>query len=145
MNCKQYKKAKKIYFRFLKDHGIFNRAIWLHKNGDDGSIKRTAPMTLDVALNYCENPIGWIQSSGCFCTWIETDEGQMYWHDISELWKLECIEKGLEKDITFIENVIKGCEDSAKFYPDRQFTPEIMERVKRVKNKHKELFKRITI
>ena len=144
MDCKQYKKAKKIYFRFLKDHGIFNRVIWLHKNGhkngDDGSIKREAPMTLDDALHYCKTPIGWIQSAICFCIWSKTDEGQVYWHDLSKLWKLECIEKGLETENTFIECHIKGCEDSAKFYADRQFTTEIMERVKRIKDKNKELF-----
>lgn len=54
MDCEQYKKAKKIYFRFLKDHGIFSRVIWLHKNGDECSIKREAPMTLDDALHYCK-------------------------------------------------------------------------------------------
>lgn len=140
MDCEQYKKAKKIYFRFLKDHGIFSRVIWLHKNGDECSIKREAPMTLDDALHYCKNPTEWIQSAICFCIWSKTDEGQVYWHELSKLWKLECIEKGLKTENTFIENYIKVCENSAKFYADRQFTTEIMERVKRIKDKNKELF-----
>lgn len=140
MVCKQYKKAKKIYFRFLKDHGIFNRVVWLHRNGDDDSIKRETPMTLDDALHYSENPIGWMQGAICFCVWCKTAEGQVYWHDLSKLWMLECIEKGLETKITFIKYYIMLCEDSTKFHPDRQFTTEIKERVKRIKDKNEELF-----
>lgn len=79
------KKILKLYMRFLKEEGIYYRAIKIHKNA---AKKRNLEKYFDV-FNVTP-PDMWIQNSYIFCHWLETKEGQMFWWLKDIYWKFEC-------------------------------------------------------
>jgi len=87
---KDRKLIQKEYFRFLKEYGVFSKAMAIHK----GKIKRFNYLGLSDLLDTCD-PYVWIQNSNVFCTWSRSDEGDLFWWGVCILWQCECVFKGL--------------------------------------------------
>ena len=83
----------KIYIRFLKDNGIFKRALELHYTHNRGIVvKNNNRDVLLKALRHSDYPFQFISDSGTFCIWRDTEEGEDYWWMKSLLWRIECLE-----------------------------------------------------
>lgn len=93
-----FEEAKKRYERFLKEMGVYKRAIQIHNNGPIPFKKKSVlgrigyPEILKTNSAY---PRGWIQTSGIFCTWAKSPEKDVFWWPISLLWQAECIENDI--------------------------------------------------
>lgn len=86
------KDIRKLYFRFLKDHGVFKRVIYLHENGVPACPKERKIMQV---LYDQQRFYDWLCDARTFCLWHQTDEGARFWHIMSCLWKLTCLDNGL--------------------------------------------------
>ena len=104
----------KIYIRFLKDNGIFRRAIELHRTHNKSiAVKNFNRNKLLRVLRYTNYPFQFMSDSTAFCTWDDTIEGNEYWWIKSLLWKIECLKnESLRKH--FSNEVIYECVISTK-------------------------------
>ena len=93
-----FDEAVKIYTRFLKEHGVFKRAIEIHKYG-----ARERETTFEASLRKCDYWYNWLQDDYCFCLWRYTKERDEFWWALSILWQIMCV----YKDITGVINVNK--------------------------------------
>ena len=93
---------KKLYFRFLKDHGVFKRVIYLHENGVPTYPKEKK---LVQVLYSQDHFYDWLCDAACFCLWHQSDEGATFWHIMSCLWKLTCLDNGLVGAKTTINHI----------------------------------------
>lgn len=73
--------VSKHYIRFLKEQGVYRRALSLHKRNLNGNVKK-------IFLTY--RPASWVQNTSAFCVWSQTREGDIFWWPISILWQCEC-------------------------------------------------------
>jgi len=107
-------KIIKKYKRFLKENGIYQRAIELHSYHNCkktilslyGDIKK---FNFKSLLAY--NPKDWMQSTALFCLWSGTKEGEKYWFEKSILWLSQCCET--HKDMT---DLLAGIECFNRMY-----------------------------
>ena len=84
-----FDEVKKRYERFLKEMGVYKRAIEIHSG------RKIAYQDIIKANTY---PRSWIQSCGTFCTWSKTPEKDVFWWAISLLWQYECHENRILLD-----------------------------------------------
>jgi len=96
----------KHYIRFLKEQGVYRRALSLHKRNFNGNVKK-------IFLTF--RPSSWVQNSSAFCVWCQTREGDIFWWPISILWQCECT---LEKydDYDSPEGLIRLIDDYIEFF-----------------------------
>lgn len=74
--------VSKHYIRFLKEQGVYRRALSLHKRNLNGNVK-------NIFLTY--RPATWVENASAFCVWSQTSEGDIFWWPISILWQCECV------------------------------------------------------
>ena len=74
--------VSKHYIRFLKEQGVYRRALSLHKRNLNGNVK-------NIFLTY--RPATWVENASAFCIWSKTREGDIFWWPISILWQCECV------------------------------------------------------
>lgn len=111
-----FDEAVKIYTRFLKEHGVFKRAIEIHKYGAREREKET---TFEASLRKCDYWYEWLQDDYCFCLWRYTKEHDEFWWALSILWQVTCF----HNDITGVINVnrrirLQECINSIDRYND---------------------------
>ncbi len=95
-----FDEAVKIYIRFLKEHGVYKRAIEIHKYG---AREGDRDIPFKEALKKSEHWYNWLQDDNCFCLWRDTKELDDFWWALSILWQIMCV----YKDITGVINVNK--------------------------------------
>lgn len=113
--CKAYNMADwrnniqeiaKIYIRFLKDNGIFKRALELHYTHNCGiAVGGGNCDVLLKTLRYTDYPFQFIHDSATFCIWRDTEEGEDYWWIKSLLWGIECLENESIRKLLSMEAV----------------------------------------
>ena len=91
-----FDEVKKRYERFLKEMGVYKRAIDIHSRRENVLPKRGIAYQSKLKANTF--PRSWIQSSGTFCTWSRTPEKDVFWWAISLLWQYECNENNILLD-----------------------------------------------
>lgn len=91
-----FDEVKKRYERFLKEMGVYKRAVDIHSGRVHGLYKRS--IAYPVVIKNNTYPRTWIQSSGTFCTWSRTPEKDVFWWGISLLWQYECQENKIIVD-----------------------------------------------
>lgn len=82
-----FDEAYKAYKRFLKDEGVYKRAMEIHSlkgEFNEHSIKKKLSMV---------RPSQWIQNSMAFYQWCYTPEGETFWWPISILWQIKCLQQ----------------------------------------------------
>ena len=141
------KDIRKLYFRFLKDHGVFKRVIYLHENGVPACPKERKIMQV---LYDQQRFYNWLCDARTFCLWHQTDEGARFWHIMSCLWKLTCLDNGLinESSSFFydVETIISHMKSEAAFcllarsYPSAWDTYEYGD----LYNELEKLYKKVT-
>ena len=85
-----FDKVVKRYKRFLKENGIYRRAIEIHmeKNHIYHPFSQKYK-NLSEALNGIAY-YDWMQSTKSFCMWASTKEGDAFWWFYSILWRYIC-------------------------------------------------------
>jgi len=106
-----FEEAKKRYERFLKEMGVYRRAIQIHTYGT-GKRRYGYPTILKINCHVRS----WIQSSGTFCTWLRTPEKDVFWWAISLLWQYECYENRILLDDTNYVPDVKFLNDDFRRY-----------------------------
>jgi len=91
-----FDEVKKRYERFLKEMGVYKRAIEIHSKRTNELSKTN--IAYQFALKANTYPRSWIQSCGTFCTWSKTPEKDVFWWAISLLWQYECHENRILLD-----------------------------------------------
>lgn len=81
----------KIYKRFLKENGVYTRAMYLHLNGCGRKSRKITPEKFKNKLSYFSDPMCLLSNVGIFCIWRESSEGDYFWWKISNKWKIKCI------------------------------------------------------
>jgi hypothetical protein len=109
-----FDEVKKRYERFLKEMGVYKRAIEIHSGRVNGLCKRNiAYPTIIKANTY---PRSWIHSSGTFCTWSRTPEKDVFWWAISLLWQYECYENNILLDgYSYVHNIMFLKDDFRRY------------------------------
>lgn len=76
-----------IYKRFLKDNGVFYRAMQIHKQKMD-------KFGVERFMNYfIEDPKTIMSTSTLFTIWANTKEKKIFWWNISNKWKVKCLKE----------------------------------------------------
>ena len=131
-----FDEAYKIYKRFLKDEGIFRRALEIHsecRHLNEHLIKKKLFLTM---------PSQWIQSCGTFCQWCRSPEGDKFWWPISILWQIKCLQQdiiieGFTESKTNLNNDIKyGISSYIKWASGSGFTGEHYNRLMEYKKEN---------
>lgn len=109
-----FKEVKKRYERFLKEMGVYKRAIDIHSGRINVLPKKNIAYQAIIKANTF--PRSWIQSSGTFCTWSRTPEKDVFWWAISLLWQYECNENSIMLDgNNYVHNVMYLKEDFRRY------------------------------
>ena len=109
-----FDEVKKRYERFLKEMGVYKRAIDIHSKSVNGLPKRGIAYQAKIKSN--TYPRSWIQSSGTFCTWSRTPEKDVFWWAISLLWQYECYENNILLDgYNYVHNVMFLKDDFRRY------------------------------
>ena len=109
-----FDEVKKRYERFLKEMGVYKRAIDIHSRRENVLPKRGIAYQSKLKANTF--PRSWIQSSGTFCTWSRTPEKDVFWWAISLLWQYECYENDILLDgYNYVHNVMYLKEDFRRY------------------------------
>ena len=76
-----FDEAYKAYKRFLKEKGVYTRALKIHSKGmfNEREIRENL---------FKIKPSQWIQDGSVFCSWDRTSEGGLFWWSISILWQI---------------------------------------------------------
>ena len=105
---------EKKYFRFLKEHGVYQRSIEIHKKA-----MHSKALTFHALLS-SNKPISWIQDATIFCQWASSPEGDAFWWVISLLWQSECIINGYSYfdygRITTALDIKKNIDEYVNYY-----------------------------
>ena len=132
------RKVKK-YKRFLKEHGIFKRAIHIHQYGEDFcNVRESIRKFPDCLLGH--DPCNWIQNARAFCSWVNTNEGDCFWWSISLLWQLTiCCDNSFSTG--YLRESIVRCADSFfEYIRHCDYKCNVNERIiNEINNKVKEL------
>jgi len=86
-----FDEAYKAYKRFLKEKGVYTRALKIHSKGlfnERVIIKKLLAI----------KPSDWIQNGSVFCSWCRTPEGDLFWWSVSILWQITCLEHDIILD-----------------------------------------------
>lgn len=76
-----------IYKRFLKDNGVFYRAMQIHK-------QRMDKMGAERFLYWFnKDPLAIISNADMFTSWAGTKEKKIFWWKISNRWKIKCLKE----------------------------------------------------
>ena len=88
MTEKVFEEVFKAYTRFLKDNGVYKRAMELHSTHNK-DCNDTLPI---IKKKLCElsSPIYFISNVFMFCAWAGTSEGEDFWWKISVKWEIKC-------------------------------------------------------
>ena len=109
-----FDEVKKRYERFLKEMGVYKRAIDIHSGRVNELSKRNIAYQAIIKTN--TYPRSWIQSNGTFCTWSRTPEKDGFWWAISLLWQYECCENDILLDgYNYVHNVMYLKEDFKRY------------------------------
>ena len=109
-----FDEVKKRYERFLKEMGVYKRAIDIHSGRVNELSKRNIAYQAIIKTN--TYPRSWIQSNGTFCTWSRTPEKDVFWWAISLLWQYECCENDILLDgYNYVHNVMYLKEDFKRY------------------------------
>lgn len=102
-----FDKNVKKYKRFLKEYGLFKRAIHIHQYGADFcTVREETRKFPDCLLEH--DPCNWIQNPRAFCSWARTNEGDCFWWSISLLWQLTiCCDDSFSKDYFLRESMVR--------------------------------------
>ena len=109
-----FDEVKKRYERFLKEMGVYKRAIDIHSGRVNELSKRNIAYQAIIKTN--TYPRSRIQSNGTFCTWSRTPEKDVFWWAISLLWQYECCENDILLDgYNYVHNVMYLKEDFKRY------------------------------
>jgi len=75
----------KTYKRYLKDNGVFNQVLKIHRLHCKGSHK------VEEILVKAFLPLDFIANSNTFTFWETLKEGRLFWWGISNKWKYKCL------------------------------------------------------
>ena len=120
--------VSKHYIRFLKEQGVYRRALSIHRRNFNGKIS---------AIFFTYRPAAWLQNSSAFCCWGHTREGDIFWWPISILWQCECIINQYD-DYNSPEGMIKTIDEYIDFFNkhiDEEITNIPKDTIARLKNK----------
>ena len=85
------KNEKKIVFneykRFLKDNGVFYRAMQIHKQ------RMNKMGTERFFYLFNKDPLTIISNADMFTSWAGTKEKKIFWWKISNRWKVKCLKE----------------------------------------------------
>lgn len=86
-----FDEAYKAYKRFLKEKGVYARALKIHSKGlfNERVIRERL---------FIIKPSQWIQDGSVFCSWRRTSEGDLFWWSVSILWQITCLEHDIILD-----------------------------------------------
>jgi hypothetical protein len=106
---------QKVFFRFLKENGVFARCIEIYKK----SLIRNKHTNISDLLIPIQ-PYSWIQSSNGFCSWCRTVEGDMFWWGLSLSWQCDCVVNNYIADTynkqSYLRTLINNINDYTKSY-----------------------------
>ena len=74
----EFNKVFKFYLRFLKEEGVYHRALSIH--GKNNKISAKKVLQDDILFTH------WIQHEDTFCLWSSTKEGKDFWWIIHLQW-----------------------------------------------------------
>lgn len=80
----EFNKILKIYLRFLKEEGVYHRALSIHSG--NGKINAKKALQDDILFTH------WIQHEETFCLWSSTKEGKDFWWIIHLQWLIKCLD-----------------------------------------------------
>ena len=78
----EFDKVFKIYLRFLKEEGVYQRVLSIHSKNRKLNAKKVLKNDTYFA--------NWIQNEDTFCLWSSTKEGKDFWWIIHLLWLIKC-------------------------------------------------------
>jgi hypothetical protein len=84
----------KRYKRFLKENGIYKRAISIHMNSYD--FRKENCKSLSNLFSTCSQPDDFLKLISKFCVWAQTPEGRGYWWALSLHWREICLAENFE-------------------------------------------------
>lgn len=121
---KDIKVIQKVFFRFLKENGVFARCIEIYKKS---LIKNGRTSISDLLIPI--QPYSWIQSSNGFCSWCRTVEGDMFWWGLSLSWQCECVVNDYILDTynkqSYLRTLISNINDYTGSYKNYTTTSNI--------------------
>lgn len=79
----------KIFKRFLKEQGVYSRAMWLYAN-DIARGKKNVIAALSASRHW-----DWLSDMDIFCLWSSTKEGRKVWAKINILWRMMIVERNI--------------------------------------------------
>ena len=102
-------KVFNIYKRFLKDNGVFHRAMQVHK-------QRMNKMGAEHFLYWLnKDPMKIMSNADMFTTWANTKERKLFWWKISNRWKIKCLKEKIGYYRYYKYDYIKVVEMLMKF------------------------------
>ena len=79
-----------IFKRFLKEQGVYSRAMWLYANCIARDKKNV------IAALIASRPWEWLSDMDIFCLWTDTEEGRKLWAKVNILWRMMIVERNID-------------------------------------------------
>lgn len=102
----------KIFKRFLKEQGVYNRAMWLYANYIARGKKNV------IAALSTSKPWEWLSDMDIFCLWSATDEGRKLWAKINILWRMLIVERNIDLLDGELKQALKSICESIEGYEE---------------------------